>query len=100
DGLRFSIQYPMHDVERVMSQVGHLTAGIIPEPTKMINASLGIVLPPRSRSEEHVPIEFGWRIAVRRRAEAGEDVAIRVHAHRVDVSDLPVTNQLPRSLIV
>ena len=38
-------QDPMHQVQRMLAQVGRLPAGVIPEPAKMIDGAIGIVGP-------------------------------------------------------
>src|SRR4051812_5064158 len=59
----------------MMTEIGHLTAAVIPEPAEMIEAAIGVVSALRRGPEQHVPIKFGRRIAVRRLANARHDVA-------------------------
>src|SRR6266478_3082578 len=61
-------QIPIDDIERVLTQVRHLPARIVPEPAEVIEAAVRVVWPLRSRAEEHVPIELRRRWAVSRAA--------------------------------
>ena len=64
------IQIPVHDVERVLRQVGHLPARVVPEPSEMIDRPVGVVRSLGGRTEPEVVIEVRRRLAIGRRAEA------------------------------
>ena len=63
-------------------------------------ARFGLYRSLRGRSQPHVPVEIGRRIAVGRPSEARHDVAKRTHAHRDDLAEFPFRDQFPRPLIV
>ncbi len=80
---------PLHDIDVVRAQVGHLAAGVIPEPAEMVKRAVRIVGPLGRRAEPHVVIEIVGRCRVGRRAETRHDVAERAHAradHFADIS--------------
>ena len=77
DGSRhLEVEEPVDDVERMLAEIGHLTAGRVPEPAEMIDAAIRVVWPLGGRAEPHIPVEFRRRIAICGRPEAGHDVAI------------------------
>src|SRR2546423_2746813 len=90
----FDVENPVDDVERVMTEVGHLAAAVIPEPTEMINTAIRIVRASGRGSEEHIPIEFGRRVAVGRIADAGHDVAKEIALHADDIADGAVAEKI------
>src|SRR5262249_50624241 len=55
---RFRVQSPTRDVEVVRAPVGHLAAGVVPEPPEVVMATEGIVGDIRRRSQPHIPVEF------------------------------------------
>src|SRR5262249_52125912 len=54
----FRVQGPTRDVEVVRAPVGHLTAGIVPEPPEVVMATEWIVGDIWRRPQPHVPVEF------------------------------------------
>ena len=57
----FEAEIPLHDIDRVSAEVRHLPAGVVPEPSEMINPALRIERPFRRRTEPHVVVEITWR---------------------------------------
>ena len=94
------IQEPVHDVERVLPEVGHLPAGIIPEPPEVVDRPVGVVRPLGGGAEPHVVIKSRRRLAVGGRAEAGHDVAVVPHPDRDDLADPAAADQLASFLVV
>src|SRR5688500_3062097 len=72
---RADIQEVLDEVEGMLAEVGHLAAGIIPEPAEVIDGAIWVVRLLRRGTEEHFVIHTGgWR-AIRRLSEAGRDVS-------------------------
>ena len=61
-----SAEEPVDDVERVLAEVGHLPAGVVPEPAEVIERPVRVVRPLRGRAEPQVPVEPRRRVAVGR----------------------------------
>ena len=91
---------PIDDIERVLAQIRHLPAGVVPEPAEVIQTAIGVIRPLGGRAEEHVPVEIGGRGTVSRPSESRHDVAIRLHSHGDDFADVAVLNQLAGSAVV
>ena len=91
---------PVHDIERVLAQVGHLPARVIPEPAEVIDGAIRIVGPLRCRTQPQVVVQVRRRIAVRRIAEARRHVPKVAHLDRDQSSDSPAANQFARPLIM
>ena len=91
-------EQPVDRVERVLAEVGHLSAGGVPEPAEMIDAAIGVVRPLRRRAEPQVPVEFGWRGPVGRIAEPGAQVAAEDDLDARDLADLPGADRLAGAL--
>ena len=90
----------MHDVDLVRAEVGHLAAGVIPEPAEMVDAALRVVRPRGRRAEPHVVVEIARRGGVGGRAEARHDVAVGGRADAHDLADVAGLQQLARVLVV
>src|SRR5262249_1140734 len=76
------------------AEVGHLAAGVVPEPAEVVERAVRVVLVCRGRAEPGVPIQIGWRILIRWRAKSGRDIADIRNAHRHHAADLSVADQL------
>src|SRR5262249_11125707 len=84
DTLELAAQHPVNDIERMMPEICHLSAGRVPEPAEVIDPALRVVRSHRGRAEEHGPVELLRRLAVRWLPEPGHDVPVRTHPHGVD----------------
>src|SRR5262245_47767392 len=97
---RGDVEKPVDNVERVRSEIRDLTAGVIPEPTKVIQATIRIVRALGRRAEPKVPIQLLGRLPIRRAAETRHHVSIAGHAYRVDRADVSFLDQLAGAAIV
>ena len=91
---------PMHDIERMLTQVGHLPAGIVPEPAEMVDRAVQVVRPLRRRTEPHVVIQLGRRRSVGRIAETRRDVPKVARLDRYQFPNPAGANQLAGPLIM
>src|SRR5688572_3639578 len=82
------------------AEIGHLPAGVIPEPAEMVERAVWVVSPPRRRAEPHFVIQIGRRILIRRIAKARRDVAEKVALHGNELPQPSAANELARPLIM
>src|SRR5439155_11654207 len=99
-GCAFDAGDPVHDVERVLPQVGHLAAGVIPEPAEVVNGAVRVVGPLRRRTKPEIIIKVRGRRLVGWLAETRRDVAKVIDLDRDEFADPSGADQLARPLIV
>src|SRR5260221_10406514 len=78
----------------MLAKIGHLSAGIIPEPAEVINPAVGVVRPHRRRPEHHVPVETRWRGLIRGIAEPGHRISKVIALDGNDLSQLSLLDEL------
>src|SRR5437667_7637609 len=91
---------PVDRVERVLAEVGHLAAGVIPEPAEMVDGAVRIVRPLRRRAEPHFIIQFRRRISIGRIAKSRRDVAKIVALNGNKFAEPPAADEFARLLIM
>src|ERR1039458_6072839 len=79
------VHAPQHLVHGVSPQVGHLAAGIIPEPAEVVQGAVPLVWRLGGRTEPHVIVDLGWRILDRSLAESRINVAVGSDPDRMDL---------------
>src|SRR5262249_20898942 len=71
DSLRSIVtQRPLNHVQVMRTEVRELPAGVVPEPTKLVQTAVWIVRHPGRRAEPEVPVQSRRRVTVRRIANA------------------------------
>ena len=91
---------PMNDVERMLAQVGHLPAGVIPEPAEMVDGAVGIIGALGRGTEPEVVVEFARRRGIWRIPETWEDVAKELDLDGDELADLTAANEFARAGVV
>src|SRR5439155_709959 len=85
----FHLHRPVDHVNLVRAEVGHLSAGVVPEPAEMIKRAILVIAAQRRGTEPQAVIHAGRRLGIAWRAKAWHDVAEKTHAHAVDLADMP-----------
>ena len=96
----FCAQIPLHNVDIVRAQVGHLAAGVIPEPAEMVQRAMRIVGTLGRGAQPHVVIEIRRRRAIRRVAESGHHIAVGAHVRAQQLAEIARLHQFAGLLIM